>query len=80
VNYCEQVLLKVVVGACVGFELFAAVALEGLECIKEVVLHEILVEDADDAFLLLADCVEGEVGRHCLSGVDWRQLGGGACL
>lgn len=49
----------------------AAISLEGLEGLVVIVLHEVLVEDADESLLLLRGRIEGEVGLDDLFWVDW---------
>lgn len=52
-SYSEEVLLEVVLRAGVGLGLSAAVPLEGFEGFYVIILHEIFMEDADEALLLL---------------------------
>jgi len=52
-SYSEEVLLEVVLRAGVRLGLSAAVPLEGFEGFYVIILHEIFMEDADEALLLL---------------------------
>jgi hypothetical protein len=78
--YSQQLLLDsfLVLGRGLGGS--AALLLEAVEGVQEVVLHEILVQDADQPLLLERDRVQGKILRKRVLRVHGGQLVGRPCL
>ena len=56
------------------FERFRTVSLKTFEGLHEVILHEILMENTDEAFFMLRDGVQAGVLRRGVLGVDRGEL------
>ena len=79
-GYCQQLLLHglLVLHRALGGT--TAVLLKALEGVHEIVLHEVLVKDTDQALLLQGNRVHGQVLGLRVLGVDGGQFVGGAHL